>query len=260
MSRRHDKKDLHLITGHKYLKNDPYHKLRTLPRMRYLTHLPTDIKASVDTYIQTQPIYANRCWYNSHKLHLHNPKINVEHGYYFPKRISEDKEYKNQKKRWELMYKYLETHNFIDGDTKKLIVYPNDALYPHMKHFRKGKGEFYETDEKPLPKYFFWNEDYQTYLPLHRHSWNSYNGVHFDIMCGFLKEEDYDTNWIYYFNTDYSSNYKNWKMKRLLAIENYINTIGVVGDFNSTRNINTQTTSQRFIKTNWKQSRGYLNG
>ena len=153
MNRRHDRKDLHLITGHKYLKNDPYHKLRTLPRMRYLTHLPTVIKASVDTYIQTQPIYANRCWFNSHKLHLHNPKINVEHGYYFPKRISEDKEYKNQKKRWELMYKYLETHNFIDGDTKKLIVYPNDALYPHMKHFRKGEGEFYETDEKLIYHY-----------------------------------------------------------------------------------------------------------
>ena len=126
-----------------------------------------------------------------------------------------------------------------------------------------GNSEFFDKrngneGDTYLPVYFVWNDDYQTYLQINRHSWNSYKGVHFDIMCPFLKLDD-DVKWIYYFNTDYRSNYKNWKIKKLASIDNYINHIGITGD-KSTRNINTMTKSQRFIKTNFKQARGYLNG
>lgn len=242
-----------ILSGFQYLKNDIHHKIRTLPYISGFENLPTDIQDSVYEYLELQPVFKNRCWYNSHKLHLHNLNIDVEHGYYFPYDLNKVGIYEKIKHNWEQLYKYLEPHNFLKGSTKKLVIYPTDELYEYRENLGYDGNEFHDQ-KLCVPKVFTWNSKIGTYLPLYRHSWNSYQGIHFDLMCPLLKEDYPDYEWIYYFNTDYKSNYKNWKRKNLMKLERDINGVGITFD-NKTDNINPFTKSERFVKTNYKNNK-----
>ena len=148
--------------------------------------IPDEIESSVMSYISTYPIIELGCWFNSSQLSLLDERINVEHGFHGYK---------------------------IEEDIKKL------GKKLKSSPLKLNKDGFYEV--KIMNEIHF--IDLKKGLTFTPHSWNSFNGVHFDLTKQF--DEFYKNKWVYYLNNksftteSYSDIQKGELFKRIQTVK-----------------------------------------
>ena len=177
--------------------------LKPLPYISYLSNLPEDIRPRLNEFIDNNPILDRGCWYNATKLQLVIPEVSIVHGYY---RLADYQKMNRFMSKPHNREKLEQEMDFRESILRPLMNKNGIAILKPKHRYYDAVDKIYQnsttTHGVNQPFAFMFCKRTNQWEVLERHTWNIYNGIHFDIGNPFMKKEHNTLDWIDYFTLD----------------------------------------------------------